>query len=181
MGGSFAGTGYFRLDRGESLVEFVKFGLEQFLVGHLGLVLGDHGRGKGTTESIFHDFLILGGTEQHSDGWVFVAFSVITVERFEIEIELAEVFGFEATRLEFEGDEGVEATMEKEQIERKVLPAHLQGIFGSDIAKVAPQLGKEAPEVADQRAVQVGFIVLLRKPEEFERIGIFKYRLRSGI
>lgn len=94
-------------NRRENLVELVQLGLEQFLIGHLGLVFGNHSGGKEAAERVFDDLFVFGGAEQHADGGIFVGLAVIAVERFEIEVELAQMLGFKAAGFELDGDQRV--------------------------------------------------------------------------
>ena len=99
----------------------MQFGPEQGFIGSMVSYSRDQRRGERATEAVLDDFLVLGGAEEQADGGVFVGLAMVAVEGFEVEIELAEVFRAEFPDLEFDGDEAVQATMKKEQVEGEVL------------------------------------------------------------
>lgn len=132
------------------MVEFVKFCPQQFFVGKLCFIFSDHGRGEGAAEGVFDDFAVLGGAEEQADDRVFVRLAVVAVEGFEVEVQLAEVAGFESGGLEFYGDEAIQAAMEEEEIDRKILSADLDGIFRADEAKIAAEFSDEPLEAEQE-------------------------------
>jgi len=101
-------------------------------------------------------------------------FAVVAVEGFEVEIELAEVGRLEAGGLELDGDEAIQPAMKEKQVQSKILPAHLERVFGADKAKIPPQLGDEAPQIAQQAAVQICLGMVRRQAEKFECVGVFE-------
>lgn len=158
------------------LVELVELGLEDLLVRQEGLVIGDEGRRERAAEGIFHDFSVLGGAEQEADGGIFVGFADVAVEGFEVELQFAEVLGFEAVDLEFDGDEAVQATVEKEQIEGEVAVADLERILGAYEAEIAAHFADEIPELAQQALMEIGFRVVVGQIEEFEDVAVLENR-----
>jgi len=98
----------------------------------------------GTAECILDDFLVFGGAEKQTDGSAFVSLAMVTIERFEIEVEFAEIFRAELAHLEFDGDEAIQATMKKEQVESEILRSDLDRVLGTDEAEIATQLGNKA-------------------------------------
>ncbi len=66
-----------------------------------------------------------------------MGFAFVAVQRFQVEVQLAEVFGLKAADLELNGNEAVEASMEKQQIQSKVLAADLQRVLGADKTEIA--------------------------------------------
>lgn len=89
-----------------------------------------------------------------------------TVEGLEVEAELAEVFGAKLADLQLDGDEAREPAVEEHKVDQEVLVAYLYRVLGADEAEVAAELGDEAAQVAEERAVQVGFGMLVRQVEE---------------
>jgi hypothetical protein len=69
--------------------------LEDIFVGQLSLIGCHQGWRHRTIQGVFHDLRILVLAEQDTDAGVLVLFFHVAVEGFEIEVELAEVFGFE--------------------------------------------------------------------------------------
>ena len=88
--------------------------LKEGFVGQLGLVFRNEGGRKGAAEGVFDDLVILGRAEEQADAGVFMLLADIAVEGFEVEVELTEVRGFEASDLELDGDEGIEFAMVEE-------------------------------------------------------------------
>ena len=111
------------------MVKLVKFGLEKFFVGQKGLVVGDEGRREGAAEGVFDDFTVLGGAQEKADGGVFVGFANVAIEGFEVELEFAEVLGFEAVDFEFDGDQAVHAAVKEEEIEGEIAVADLERVL----------------------------------------------------
>ena len=103
--------------------------------------------GESAAEGILDDLAVLRGAEQEAEGGIFVRLAVVAVEGFEVDVELAEVLRLEAAGLEFEGDEAVQPAVKKEQVEREILSADLDGILRADEAKVAAQLGEKRPRL----------------------------------
>lgn len=68
----------------------------------------------------------------------------IAIQRFEVEVELAQVLRLKGGDFQFNGQQTVEAAMEEEQIQRKVLAADLQRVFGADIAEITAELGQKS-------------------------------------
>ncbi len=99
-----------------------------------------------------------------------VGLAVIAVEGFEVEVELAKMLGLEAGGLEFNGDEAVQSAMEEKQVKGEVLPANLDGIFGTDEAEIAAQFGEKAAQIAEQRAVQVGFGMVVGEAQKLQEL-----------
>lgn len=117
-----------------------------------------------TAQGVFDDLAVLRSTEENADGGVLMRFLHIAVEGFEIEAQLAEVFGFKAFDLQLQSDEAVHTAMEEKQVEREVALAHLERHLGPDEAEVAAEFGDEFPEFAQESAVEVGFRVIIGKP-----------------
>ena len=82
-------------------------------------------------------------TKQQAVGRVLVWLADVTIEGFQIEVELAQMLRFETVHLEFYGNQCIEAAMEEEQVECKVPRADLHGIFGTDETEVAAQLDQK--------------------------------------
>jgi hypothetical protein len=94
-------------------IEFVEFGLEQLLIGHSGLVLGDQSGRHRPAQSIFNDLVILGRTKQYANRWLLMRLLHVAVESLKIELEFAKVFRLELDDFEFERDQAVECAIEK--------------------------------------------------------------------
>lgn len=69
-----------------------------------------------------------------------MGFAFVTVQRFKVEVELAEVFQLEAANLKFDGHQAVEAAMKEQQVQSEITPSDLQRIFRADKAEIATQL-----------------------------------------
>jgi hypothetical protein len=100
----------------------------------------------------------------------------VAVERFEVELEFAEVLGLEGCNLQFEGDEGLEPAMVEEEVEAEIFATDLEQIFFADETKVAAELDEEAAEVGDESALEVGLGVGLGQLKKIEKIGVFEER-----
>src|SRR5690554_5300533 len=150
----------------------MQFGLQQCLVRQLGLVFGYQCRGQAAVEGVFHDLVILAGTQQYANGGVLVGFADIAIQRLQVKTQLAKIFRLEAADLEFDGHQAVEAAMEKQQVQGKVPSTHLQRVFGADKAKVAAQLDQKIPEAGEQTLVQIGLDMAVRQVEKLNHIGI---------
>ena len=60
-------------------IELMQFGLQQFLVRQLGLVLSDEGWGQASAQRVLHHFVVFAGAQQQADGGVFVGLFVVAV------------------------------------------------------------------------------------------------------
>ena len=85
-----------------------------------------------------------------------MSLAVALIQGFEVEVELAQVFGFEARHLQFDRQQAIEAAVKKQQIQCKVLPANLDRILRTHIAKITAKLGQEAAKMFNQPLVKVG-------------------------
>jgi hypothetical protein len=152
----------------------VQLGLEQLLVGQARLVFR-HERGRECpAQGVLHHFLVLRGAKQDADGGAFVWFAHVAVERFEVELQFAQMLGLKLVDLELDGHEAVEPPVEEEQIQLKVAPADLQRILAADEAEVAPQLDEEALQVLDQSQVQIRLGMRGGEVEEFDEVGVLE-------
>jgi len=183
IAGSVPFIGHFLLVslRGGEQIELVEFGAQEFLVGQEGFVLGDHGRGERAAEAILDDLAVLGGAEQQADGRALVGFAHIAVEGFEVEIEFAEVLGLKAPGFEFKCDQAIEAAMEEQQVQREILAADLDGIFGADKTEVAAHFDDEILEVPEQAPMQIRLRMIRRQIQELEDVGVAKELQNSGM
>ncbi len=64
--------------------------------------------------------------------------------------------------------------MEEQEVDREVLVADLDGVFRAHEAEVSPELGDEAAEVAEQRAMEVGLGVVAVQGQELEVVGVLQ-------
>ena len=103
------------------------------------------------------------------------------VQRFQIEVELAQVFGREADGFEFDGHQTVEATVEEQQVEREILLAHLQRVFAADKTEVAPEFEQELAQLHQQAALQVAFKVGSGQVEKLDQVAVFEHAGRVGV
>ena len=154
----------------------MELGLEQFLVGQPGLILGDEGRRDGAAEGILDDLVVLGGAEQDADGGPLVRLLDVAVEGLQVEFQFAEMLRLEFAYLYFESNQGVECSVEEQQIESEIPSADLERVLGADEAEVPPELDEELLELLDQAAMQVGLGVGRGQVEELDQIGVFKDR-----
>ena len=159
----------------------MQLGLQQFLVRQLGLVLRDQRGRERAAERVLDDFVVLAGAEQQADGRAFVGFSVVAVERFEVEIELSQVFGRKTRGLKLDGDQAIESAVEKQQVERKILLADLQGVFAADEAEITTQFEQKLFEPRQQAALQVAFGIADRQVEKFDQIAVLEDALRVRV
>ena len=132
------------------LVELVEFCLQKPLVGQLRFVFGHQGGRHASTQGVFDDFMILRGTQQYADRRLLVRFLNVPVERFQIELQLAEIFGLELVDFQLDGHQTIERPIEKEQVEREIASADLQGVLASDKTEVAAQFNEELFVLFDQ-------------------------------
>ena len=63
----------------------MELGLQQVLVGEVGLVFGDEGWREGAAKSIFDHFIVLSRAQEHADRWTLVGFADITSEEWQLE------------------------------------------------------------------------------------------------
>ena len=105
----------------------------------------------------------------------------ITVEGFEVELQLAKVFGLELVYLQLDGDEAVQPTMKEQEVERKIPSPDLHRVFGADKAEIAAQFRDHAPEIAQQTGVEIGLRVVRRQTEKLEDVGVFEEVRSLGV
>lgn len=98
----------------------------------------------------------------------------IAVESLDVEAQLAEVLWQELADLELERDQACEAAVEEDEVDREVLFADLDRVFGTHEAKVATELGDEPAEVLKERTMQVPFGVSVCEVEELEAVGVLE-------
>lgn len=98
----------------------------------------------------------------------------VAVQRFEVEVELAQVLGLEPVYLQLDRHQAVQATVEEQQVEREVPSTHLHRELRSDEAEIAAQFDEEAAKLAQQAAVQVGLGLVDRQAQELQRVGVLE-------
>lgn len=72
-----------------------------------------------------------------------MGFTLIAIERFQIEAELTQIFWLKTANLKLNRHQAIQLTVEKQQIESKVTPTDLQWVFGANKTKIAAQLDKK--------------------------------------
>lgn len=100
--------------------------------------------------SALNELAILRRAQQHANGWVFVSLAHIAVEGFEVEIELAQVLGFETVHLELDGNQTVQAAVKEQQVEGEITSTDLYRELRADEAKITAQLDQEGAQLAQQ-------------------------------
>lgn len=91
----------------------MQLGLQQLLVWQTGLIFGDQGRRKGAIQRVLNHLILFAGTQQYTNRRILVSLSVVSVEGLEVEIELAQVFGFKARDFQLDGQEAIKTAMKK--------------------------------------------------------------------
>ena len=105
----------------------------------------------------------------------------VAVQGFEVEAELAEVFGLEAADLQLDGAEAVETAVEEQQVEGEIATANLHGELGADEAEITAQLDQEVLQLEQKAPVQVGLGVLGGQVEELDQVGVLENRQGLGM
>ena len=88
--------------------------------------------------------------------------TLIAIQCFQIEIELAQALRLEAADFQFDCDQAVEAPMEKQQVECEVTAADLKRVLGANEAEIPAQLDQELFEPIHQRTLQIRFDMATR-------------------
>ena len=88
-------------------------------------------------EGILDDLVVLGGAEQDADGGPLVRLLHVAVEGLQVEFQFAEMLRLELAYLYFESNQGVECSVEEQQIESEIPSADLERILAADEAEVA--------------------------------------------
>ena len=93
------------------------------------------------------------------DGWrPFMRLLHVPVERFEVELQLAEILGVVLELCRFSTQcchQTVECPIEEEQIECEVASADLHGILATDEAEIAAKFDEKLFELFDQPSLEV--------------------------
>ncbi len=110
-------------------------------------VLSDKRRRNVAAHGVFHDLIVLGAAEQNADAGVFVRAFAIPIKRLQIEGELAKMFGLKASGFQFECDQALQVAVVEEQIELKILVAHLHTHLLADKGKAVAQFHEELAQV----------------------------------
>ncbi len=155
-------------------IELVQFGPQQPLVRELQPVFGDERGGGDAAHGVLDNFVVLGLAKQYADAGVLVWFPHVPVQRFEVEVELADVFGFERSDLQLNGDQAVDSAMIKQQINEAVASSDLYRILLADEGEVAPQLPQEPSEPAHEASAQIVFGMIRRKIEELDDVAVLE-------
>jgi hypothetical protein len=103
-----------------------------------------------------------------------VGLADIAVERFEVKVELPDVRGLEGGDFQLDGNESVQASMKKQQINRAVARSHLNGIFLTDEAKITAQLAQKVPKAMHQGPSQIGLGVGNRQAKKLHYVAILE-------
>jgi len=145
------------------------------------MILGDQRRRGRASERVLDDLVVLRRAQQDADRRSLVRLLHIAVERLEVKVQLPEVCGLELADLELEGDQAGQAPVEEHQVDGEVLVPDLDRVLGSDEAEVAAELGDEAAEVAEQRAMEIGLGVTVVQLEELQVVGVLELLDRGGM
>jgi hypothetical protein len=138
------------------------------------LVLGDQRGRRCPRERVLDDLVILGCAEQHADRGPFMRLLDVAIERLDVERELPEIGGLELVDLQLKGDETLQTSVEEHEVDREVLVTDLDGVLRTDEAEVATELGQEAAQVPQERAVEVGLVVLGGEAKKLEAVGVLE-------
>ena len=125
----------------------MQLGLQQRFVGQLGLVGGNERGRQAAAQRVLHHLFVFASAQQHADGGLLVRLFNIAVQRFQVKAEFAQIFGLKAANLQFDGNQAIEAPVKKQQVQRKIAPAHLQWVFAADKAKVPAQFDQKLLEL----------------------------------
>lgn len=88
-------------------IELMKLGGKQSPIRKSGVVLRDECRGRRPAERVLDHLVVLAGAQEKSDCEVLVRLVHVSVEAFGIEIELAQVLGFEAVDRELDDHQAI--------------------------------------------------------------------------
>ncbi len=116
----------------------MQFGLQQLFVWQLHLIFRDQRRRQAAVEGVLDDLILLAGAQQYADGRILVRFANTAIQRFKVEIQLAQIFRLKTSDLELDGDKTVEPAMEEQQIKGEITAANLYRILRTDEAEIAP-------------------------------------------
>lgn len=83
-------------------------------------------------------------------------FAHVSIKCFQIERQFSEILRFEATHFQFDCDQTVETTMEKQQVDRKIPVTHLQRKFRAHKTEVAAEFNQEFSEPSQKSAMKIG-------------------------
>ena len=64
--------------------------------------------------------------------------------------------------------------MKEHEVDRKVLVADLHRVLRADEAEVTAQLGEEASQISEKRAVEVGLGVIGSEAQELDVVGVLE-------
>ena len=146
--------------------------LEQFFVQKLGLVNTDERRGKLAAHGDFDHFVVLGFAEQDADGGILVRLSDVAVEEFEVKIHLAEVLRLEVLDFQVKGDEALQFTMIKDEVNGVIVHADLEAHFFFKEDEVASEFEQEPAHVGDEGFLEFKFTVQFPDVEEFDQVNV---------
>lgn len=68
-----------------------------------------------------------------------------------------------------DGHQAIKSPVEKQQIQREVPAAHLQGVFAADKAEIAAQFDQKVFKLMQQTLVQIGLKVTARQVQKLDR------------
>lgn len=98
----------------------------------------------------------------------------VAVQCFKVEIELPQILGQEFSDFELKDHQRGRSTVIEQQVDIKILVAHLQPVFFADEQKIFAQFENEDLHVLDEAFLQGAFAVGFGQAEEFQHIVIFK-------
>jgi hypothetical protein len=86
-----------------------------------------------TSDSKFHDGVILFLAKDDTDGWVLLREFYLFIQYVQVEIELTGVFGFEFSAFQFKDDEALQVAVEEQEVDEEFFAFHFEAV------KVIPQ------------------------------------------
>ena len=79
-----------------------------------------------------------------------MGFANVAVERFQVELQLAEMLGLKLFDLQFEIDKAIEGAVEEQEVQFEISAADLKPILAANEAEIATDFDQELLEILDQ-------------------------------
>ncbi len=146
------------------------------------LVFGDAHRLGGVAQGIFGHDAVLGLAEEESNGGLVVLTLDLGVDGAQVEVQLADMLGFEGGAFEFNDDITLQPGVVEEQIDEELVARDLEPELAADKGETGAQLEQEAGDVADEGVFNLPLVGIVGEAEEIEVVGIFECFLsQSGV
>ena len=132
--------------------------MQQLLGRQFGEVFGDMNAGLAELQQ-FDALVILAGAEDDAQWRLFARLTFVLVEPAQVQGHLAEMIGPKLIELQFNGDKSPETTVEKQQVQVKVVAVHRHSLLPGNEGEARTQFEQKGFHFPQNGGFEVIFLI----------------------